>query len=134
MTDKLNELKRAYRDLEAPPHLATRIRAEVGERSARSHSWMPAGATFMAVVLVAWLAPYVDEQTVRTSATPSEPSLSAIVALKPVKPSLASVSLSRLKTVAKPKLPAKPQLKRTKPKTNLNIESDLLEEKDNVHS
>lgn len=134
MTDKLDELKRAYRDLEAPPHLVTRIRAEVGEQSARSHSWMPAGATLMAVVLVAWLAPHIDEQTVPTSATPSKPSLSAIVALKPDKPALASVSLSRLKTVTKPKLPAKPQPKRTKPKTNLNIESDLLEEKDYVHS
>lgn len=134
MTDEFDELKRTYRDVEAPPHLATRIRAEVGDQSARSHSWMPAGATFMAVVLVAWLAPYVGEQTAPPSATPSKPSLSAIAALKPDKPPRTSVSLSRLKTVTKPKLPARPQLKRTKPQTNLDIESDLLEEKDYVLS
>lgn len=134
MTDEFDELKRAYRDVKAPPHLTTRIRAEVGDQSARSHSWIPAGATIMAIVLVAWLLPYVGEQTAPPSATPSKPSLSAIAALKPDTPAHTSVSLSQLKTVEKPKLPAKPQLKRTKPQTNLDIESDLLEEKDYVLS
>lgn len=134
MTDEFDELKRAYRDVKAPPHLATRIRAEVGDQRVRSHSWMPAGAAIMAVVLVVFLVPYVGEQTPPQSATPSRPSLSAIAALKPDKPAHTSVSMSQLKTVKKPKLPAKPQLKGTKPQTNLDIESDLLEEKNHVLS
>ena len=132
MTEDIDKLKSDYRDIKAPPHIATRIRAEVADQPSRSHSWMPAGATIMAIVLVAWLAPFLDKQT--TSAVPSKPSLSAITSLKPDAPARTSVSLTRLKTVKKPKLPAKPRLKTTKPQTNLESESDLLEEKDYVLS
>jgi len=134
MTDQFDELKRAYRDIKAPPHLTTRIRAEVGDQRVRSHSWVPAGATVMAIVLVAWLAPFVGEQTQTPSAVPSKPSLSAIVALKPNAPPGTSVSLSKLRTVKKPKLPSKPRFKATKPQTNLELENDLLKEKDHVFS
>jgi len=134
MTDNINELKQAYRDIKAPPSLATRIRAEVSDQRVRSHSWAPAGATAMAVLLVAWLAPQVGEQTASPSGVPSKPSLTAIAALKPAAPARTSVSLSRLKTAKKPRLPAKPRLKPTKPQTNLESESDLLEEKNYVLS
>lgn len=134
MTDNINELKQAYRDVKAPPYLATRIRAEVSDQRVRSHSWVPAGATVVAILLVAWLAPQVGEQTVSPSGVPSKPSLTAIAALKPAAPARTSVSLSRLKTAKKPRLPAKPRLKPTKPQTNLESESDLLEEKDYVLS
>lgn len=134
MTDQFDELKQAYRDIKAPPHLATRIRAEVADQRVRSHSWMPAGATVMAVVLVAWLAPFVSQQTETSSSVARKPSLSAIAALKPNAPPRTSVSLSQLKTVKKPKLPARPRLKATKPQSNLESESDLLEEKNHVLS
>ncbi|MGI9233405.1 MAG: hypothetical protein ACR2RD_07215 [Woeseiaceae bacterium] len=134
MTDDIAELKQAYRDIKAPPHLATRVRAEVRGQRVRSYSWMPAGATVMAVVLVAWLAPFGGEQTETPSAVPSKPSLSAIAALKPNAPRGTSVSLSKLRTVKKPKLPTKPRLKATKPQTNLESENDLLKEKNYVHS
>ena len=134
MTDNFDELKEAYREIKAPPHLATRIRAEVADIPVRSHSWMPAGATVMAVVLVAWLLPFVGDPPATSSAVPSKPSLSAIAALKPDAPARTSVSLSQLKTVKRPKLPPKPKLKTTKPQTNLESESDLLEEKDHVLS
>ncbi|MGI9232364.1 MAG: hypothetical protein ACR2RD_01925 [Woeseiaceae bacterium] len=134
MTDDIAELKQAYRDIKAPPHLATRIRAEAEGQRVRSHSWMPAGATVMAIVLVAWLAPFDGEQTRSPSVVPSKPSLSAIAALKPNAPRGTSVSLSKLKTVKKPKLPSKPRFKATKPQTNLEPESDLSEEKNYVFS
>lgn len=134
MTDQVDELKQAYRDIKAPPHLATRIQAEVADQRVRSHSWVPAGATAMAIVLVAWLAPYVSEQTASPSAAPSRPSLTAIAALKPDAPAGTSVSLSQLKTLKKPRLPTKPKLKATKPQTNLDEERDLLEEKNYVLS
>jgi len=134
MTDQFDELKQAYLDVKAPPHLARRIQAEVADQRVRSHSWLPAGATAMAIVLVAWLTPYVGEQTASPSATPSKPSLTTIAALKPAAPAGTSVSLSQLKTLKKPRLPAKPKLKATKPQTNLDAEHDLLEEKNYVLS
>lgn len=132
MTENIDKLKSGYRDIKAPAHIATRIRAEVSDQTSRSHSWMPAGATIMAIVLVAWLAPFPGEHT--TSAVPSKPSLTAIAALMPDAPARTSVSLSQLKTVRKPKLPEKPRLRTTKPQTNLESEIDLLEEKDYVLS
>lgn len=134
MTDKFDELKQAYRHIKAPPHLAARVRAEVADQRVRSHSWAPVGATVMAIVLVAWLAPYVGEQNGSVSGAPTKPSLTAIATLIPSAPPGASVSLSQLRTVKKPKLPAKPRLKATKPQTNLELESDLLEEKNHVLS
>lgn len=133
MTENIDELKEGYRNIKAPPQLATRIRAEVAEQTVRRHTWMPAGATVMALVLVVWLAPLIVQQST-PPALPGKPSLTAIAALKPDAPAGTSVSLSQLKTVKKPKLPAKPQLKSTKPQTKLESENDLLEEKDYVHS
>ena len=134
MTDNIGELRNRYRDIEAPPHVATRIRAEVADKPLRTRSWTPAGATIMAVVLVAWLVPYLGENPTTPSTRPTKPSLTALVALKPDAPAHTSVSLSQLKTMKKPKLPQKPRLKPTKPQTNLESESDLLEEKNYVLS
>lgn len=134
MTDRIDELKEAYRDMKAPAHVATRIHAEVADRPQRSHSWMPAGATAIAVVLVAWLGPHLGEQSTVPSAATSKPSLSTIAALRPDKPVQTSMSLSQLKTLKKPTLPQKPRLKPTKPQTHLKSESDLLEEQNHVLS
>lgn len=130
----IDSLRQGYRRIKAPPHLATRIRAEVADQPIRSHSWMPAGATVMAVALVALMVPFFGQQSVKPATVPSKPSLSALAALKPDAPPATSVSLSKLRTVKKPKLPAKPILKTTKPQTHLNLENNLLEEKDHVHS
>jgi len=134
MTENIDELKEGYRNIEAPSHLATRIRAAVADETVRRHSWMPAGATVMAVVLVAWLAPFVVQLSTTSPTVPSKPSLTAIAALKPDAPARTSVSMSKLRTVKMPKMPSKPQLKATKPQTNLESESDLLEEKNYVLS
>jgi hypothetical protein len=138
MTDEIADLKQAYRDIKAPPHLATRIRAEVAGQRVRTYSWMPASATVMAIVLVAWLAPFVGEQTGTPSSVMRKPSLSTIAALKPNAPPRTSVSLSQLKTIKKPRLPSKPRPKprpkATKPQTYLESESDLLKEKKHVLS
>ena len=71
MSDDIEQLRQKYRDIKAPAHLATRIRAEVADRPVRSQNWMPVGATAMAVVIVAWLAPYMGEQPSGPSAISS---------------------------------------------------------------
>ena len=132
MNDDLNTLKKGYREIQAPPQLATRIRANVHARPPRLHSWIPAGATVAAVIIGVWLLPYTGEPPAETPDVPGKPSLTALAALKPDAPPGTSVSLSQLKTMKKPKLPAKPTLKATKPQTNLESENDLLKEKDYV--
>lgn len=134
MTEEWDSLKQGYRDIKAPSHLATRIRAEVADDPLRTRSWILAGATVAAVFIVAWFAPNIGEQPVTPAARTSKPSLSAITALKPSAPVGTSVSMSHLKTVKKPKLPTKPRLNATKPQSNLKLESDLLEESHNVLS
>lgn len=133
MSKQLDDLKRDYRNIEAPPHMATRIRAEVADKPIRGHSWMPVGATLMAVVAVIWLVPFIGQQVTTTSPPPSKPSLSALASLKPQKPAVAAPSLAKLRSVKTPMMPVKPQLKPTKPQTRFQIENDLLEEKDHAH-
>ncbi len=133
MNDKIDELKQSYRDINAPPHVATRIRAEVADRPLRRHSWIPLGATAMAIIAVIVLAPIVGDSPTNTTTAPTKPSLSAIASLMPGRPANSSVNLSQLRTAKKPKLPLKPRLNKKKPQSNLNIElepeNDLLEEK-----
>ena len=133
MTDNIGELKKDYRDIKAPSHLATRIRAEVADQPLRTHSWIPAGATVMAILLVAWIVPYVGEQPPKPSAVPNKPSLAALAALAPDKPTGTSPSLSKVRSVKVPKMPAKPRLKPKNPQSNYDFEIDLMEENDHAH-
>jgi len=134
MTDTIDALKQAYRDVKAPLYLVTRIRAEVAGRPLRWQTWKPAAATAAAIAVLVWLGPFVGEHTATSSPVTSQPSLAAIMALKPDVPLRMSVSLSQLKTVKKPRLPVKPQPATSKPRTRLESDRDLLEEKGYVHS
>ena len=129
--DRLDGLKRDYRTIEAPPHIATRIRAEVADRPMRRHRWMPATATAMVAITAVWFLPALWQQQGIDAQRPSKPSLSAIAALKPDKPA-AAPSLTQLRTVPKPRMPSKPQLRRAKPQTN--FENEDLKEKDHAYT
>lgn len=133
MNDQIDNLATEYRDIEAPPHLLTRIRADVRDRPSRKHGWLPAGATMMAVLAAIWLLPDSGQQPAPT-ATATKPSLTAIASLRPRKPTGTIVSLTRVRTVKRPPLPAKPRLESNKPQTKLKLEIDLLKEKDHAHS
>ena len=134
MNDDIDKLKRDYRNIKAPAHLATRIRAEVADRPIRGHAWMPVGATLMVVVAALWLVPYLAQVQQTPSATPTKPSLSALATLKPDKPSVAAPSMTQLRSVKRPSLPPKPKLAPAKPKTHIEFENELLEEKDHAYS
>jgi hypothetical protein len=131
MTNDIDDLKRGYRSIKAPPHLATRVRAEVQDRPFWRHNWVPAGATIMAIVAVVWLGPFIF-QISSTDTRPTKPSLSAIASLKPEKPTGTTMSLADIRSVKRPALPQRPRLKTTKPQTRLDTENDLLKEKDHV--
>ena len=134
MNDDIDNLRRDYRGIDAPPHLATRIRAEVADRPVRSHSWMPAGATLMVVAAAVWLVPYLAQVQSTAPETPTKPSLTAIATLKPDKPDVRAPNLSQLRSVKRPSMPAKPRMKPVKPQSQFNLENELLEEKDHAYS
>ncbi|MGI9222611.1 MAG: hypothetical protein ACR2QS_16410 [Woeseiaceae bacterium] len=134
MSDELDKLKRDYQAISAPPHLATRIRASVADSRTRSSFWMPAAVTCTAIVALFWVVPFTTQVTNDEAAKPTRPSLSAIAALKPTKPSVSTPSLSQLRSVSVPAMPAKPKTA-TPPKSQTinQIENEPLKEKDNAY-
>ena len=106
----LETLQADYRAVKAPPYLKTRIQAEVarGQRRAGLQRWHPiaAGVTLALGLLVA--TPLLKEETGTRADGPPLPSLAAASRVLPRKPATSLPSFSRLKTVKKPRLPARP--------------------------
>ena len=133
MSDDLQKLKQDYQAINAPPHLATRIRASVADSRTRSGFWMPAAVACTGILALFWMLPFTTQVTSEVAQKPTRPSMSAIAALKPSKPST-SVSLSQIRSVSVPSMPAKPKAATPrKPQTNIQIENETLEEKDNAY-
>lgn len=137
MSEDIDELKRDYRRITSPPHLQTRIRAEVSEQTHKGHSLLPATAAIIVGIAALWILPFAWQQQSSNLQTPTKPSLSALAALKPVRPSVGTPSLSNVRSVSVPKLPAKPILTPAKPQSNIDPSFDLkntdLEEKHHAH-
>ncbi len=139
MTDDLKKLKQDYQAVEAPPHLATRIRAEVGERTYRNRAWLPAAVTMVFAIGIAlpflWqqTTPQPPAETSRTS-QPSTPSLSALASLTPDRPKVTTPNLSQLRSVPVPSLPPRPQLTTPRPQSSLDTEHENLQEKDHANA
>ncbi len=141
MTDDLDKLKRDYRAVEAPPHLATRIRAEVGSRTYRSRPWLPAAVTMVLAIGIA--LPILWQQTTPQPPEPAEtprasqptsPSLSALTSLTPNKPKVAAPNLSQLRSVPTPRLPPRPNLNTPRPQSSLDTEHENLQEKNHANA
>ncbi len=134
MTDELDDLKRDYRAIAAPPHLATRIHASVADSRTRSSFWMPAAVTCTAIVALFWMLPFTTQVSSDATATPARPSMSALAALKPTKPAGPSPSMSQLRSVSVPKMPTKPKTAtRSQPQTNYHFENKTLKENDDAY-
>ena len=134
MSEELDELRANYRDIKAPQHLATRIKAEVSDRPLRSHGWMPATATAMVAALVALLLPVFWQQAGVDAPQPTKPSLSALASLKPDKPEVRTPNLSQVRSPRAPRMPKKPRLKKDQPQTQYRFEDEVLKENDHAHS
>ena len=134
MNDKLDDLKRDYRAIAAPPHLATRIHASVADSRTRSGFWMPAAVTCTAIVALVWMLPFTTQVTSDAVEKPATPSMSALAALKPTKPAVPSPSLSQLRSLSVPSMPAKPKLATpSQPQTNFDYETKSLKEKNDAY-
>ena len=128
MTDDLDQLKRDYRAIKAPPHLATRIRASVDDERLRPTRWLPAIAvTTIAIAAVAMFPLLYQAADVATL----KPSLSTLASLKPEKPAVTAPSLSKVRSVPVPRMPEKPKPK--KPQSNRTGEPEFFKEKDHAN-
>ena len=133
MSDDIENLKREYREIEAPAYLATRIAGELGS-APRRRSRLPAFATAVVAAAAIALTPLMLDND---AAGPSQPSLSlaTVARMLPKKPPLPSPSLSRLKSVKTPPLPDKPYIDSAKkPRSSLDNEQVTREEPLNAYS
>jgi len=127
MNDELNNLRRNYRNIKAPPALATRVLASVPKTQTRQHGWLPVAASLVAVVVVIGLSLFSLLPHSGKSPTPLKPSLSALATLKLVKPAVPSPNLARMRSVTLPSMPGKPS-KLLKPQTNIPFDNEFFKE------
>lgn len=132
MNDDIRKLAEEYRDIEAPPFLETRIRAEVANRPVRNHGWLPVATTAVMAAAVVGLLPMLWQGDAPVSTKPSSPSLSSLASIKVEKPSGVSPSLSQVRSIKAPRMPGKPRPPEPREQTNSVIE--IYEEKDHAHS
>lgn len=133
-TDKherdLDGLRRRYREIEAPPYLATRIRAAAGDRAHRRTWWRPALAAIPAVVIAIVIVPLVLQQQ-----PAGKPTLTSLPDVSSARPDLSSLSMARIRSVRTPALPRKPEVEKPeKPQSNFDYDDqeDRPEEKAHV--
>lgn len=139
----IEKLRKDYRAIEAPPALATRIRAHTAEQSTRRIAWLPAavGAAF-AVTAVFLLFTTLQQEQPATDALLAEnstpkPSMASLARIMKKKPSVSVPSLSQVRVRTLPAPPPKPVLRPDKPsgtKSYLDIPNSLSKEKDHAHS
>lgn len=132
MSDDLKQLRESYREIEAPAHVATRVRAHVADTPRRSWAWLPVPATALAVFAALWFVPFLGQQTIVRDVPPAKPSLSTLASVKPAKPRTSAPGLSQLRSVSVPAMPPKPELK--KPQSNALPEDEFTEERNHAHS
>ena len=132
MTDELNDLAREYRDVQAPATVATRVRAEVGDRRAPRFGWVPIASTAALAAVLAGALPMLWQSSSVAPDAAARPSLSTLASLKVERPAAVTPSLSKVKTLKAPPMPARPP--RVPPKEQTNTEIEFLEEKDHAHS
>ena len=134
MSDELNKLKRDYQAINAPPHLAPRIRASVADTDTRTGFWMPAAVACTAILALVWMLPFTTQVGSDATDKPTKPSLSALASLKPEKPAVSTPNLSQLRSVSVPTMPTKPKTATTpKSQTTQQIENETLKENDNAY-
>ena len=134
MNDALDDLKRDYRAVSAPPHLAMRIRASVSDSRSRASFWMPAAAVGAAILMLVWIVPFNSEIASDVSSPSAKPSMSSLAALKPRKPTTPLPNMSQLRSVSVPRMPARPDAtSSSKSQTNYQYENTSLKEKNNAY-
>ena len=136
MSEDIDRLKQDYRDIRAPGHLATRIRAEVADRDLPTRSWLPALAPIAVAVAAVTVAPLLmQQQPGDETVAPKPTSLSSLTRVSSLKPEMSTPSLSKMKSVTVPALPRKPKTDSEQtPQSYFDIEDENLKENDHAYS
>lgn len=132
MNDEIEKLAQDYRRIEAPPQLATRVRAEVANRPVRNHGWLPAAATAVIAVALIGILPALWQTSAVSDKPPVRPSLSTLASLNVERPTVSTPRLSQIRTPSAPAMPKKPPLPTGKEQTHNELR--MPEEKDHAHS
>jgi len=130
MTDEINELRRQYQAIEAPPHLARRIEASLASRRPAPRSWWPAVATAAACLALLVAVPLLRQPPAeQQAAMPRTPSLSVLSRVAAARPPVSAPNLNRLRSVSPPAPPPRPALRPSStPPSNDDMESHRMEE------
>ena len=131
MTDSLDRIKRDYRQIKAPPYLATRIAANIREQRPIPRR-IPALVTAAFVLAVIGVLPFADRGPDEMTAA-NTPSLSRLASLKPAKPNVSTPGLSKIRTVSRPPLPRKPVRPQEPPRRGQDSVQLMNEETNHVH-
>jgi len=130
MTDNLKQLKSNYRNIKAPPYLATRIRANVADRAPRQRSWVSAITAAVAVAVISVTIILLQQQPSQTMTSPSFATLSRMM---PDRPAVPVPSLSNVRSIKTPALPPKPKLNQPNTEqTYFDFENSDLKETDHA--
>lgn len=133
MSDELSELKKRYRQIEAPAHVRTRILANTSRMPAGQRGWLPVAATAVLTAAMLGLIPVFWQSSSLPETPNAKPSLAKLASLSVERPDVRRPSLSQLRTLPAPRMPAKPVL--SKP---ADVEDDsttgIAKEKDHAHS
>lgn len=136
MSEDIDKLQKDYREIRAPEHLATRIRAEVADRDLPRRSWLPALAPVAVAVVAVTVAPLLmQQQAGDEAATPKPTSMSTLTRVSSLKPAVAAPSLSDMKSVKVPTLPRKPKPDSEKtPQTYFDMKDENFKETNHAYS
>lgn len=134
MSDDLNDLKRDYRAITAPPQLATRVIARVAGSTTRPGFWMPAAVTCTAILALIWMLPFTGQVPSDIAASHGKPSIPTLTSVRPSKPKSSVPSMTQLRSVSVPIMPSKPKPAAvSKSQTTYQIENETLKEKHDAY-
>ncbi len=105
---EIRDLKHCYRSIEAPPYLSSRIRARIQNEQATKHFWRPALAAIAFFVAIFGLLPFIANKESVSTVEPILPSMTSLSRLTADYPTSISPSLSHLRSVSMPAMPARP--------------------------
>jgi len=130
MTDDINELRRQYQAIEAPPSLARQVQTKLASQSSALRSWWPVVATAAACLALLVAVPLLRQPPAEQQvAMPRTPSLTVLSRVAAARPAVSAPNLNRLRSVSPPALPPRPVLRPTPtPPSNDDMESHRMQE------
>ncbi|MGI9287065.1 MAG: hypothetical protein ACR2P1_16900 [Pseudomonadales bacterium] len=128
---ELEKLAGDYRAIKAPPDLASRVQVQLDERYASRGWWLPALGAVATLAGVAIFLLTLSPPRESNSVVAHIPTLSTVAKIRLQKPAALLPSLTDIRNVSTPAMPAKPNITRpTKPSNEINHDAQLNRKKE----